>query len=618
MNPPRHRFDLTRDRLDRRAWLLIVGLPLAVYLPVLWGSFNLDDIATVLRNPGLGNWTAALKRLRDPGARGLFYLSLVLDHAIWGMRPGGYHLTNLLTHLLNVVLLATLVRRLWRLRQGPGAGSAALAAGLLFGLHPLASSAACYVAQRGTLMVGTALLLVLHLLLRMTEAPPSGRWKLGALAWLGSWLGLLSKPNGVMIPLCALGLLPFQPPGPGRERLQRWLAFAVPVALAVGLWGIHQAMQTPYQHATWDLYALTQLRVVWRYAGLCLLPFHQSLDPDVAASTGWLDPTTTLLGACGLLAAVWTAFTRRSPWIRSGVLVALLALLPESSVVGLPDRMFEHRMYVPLLGLVLAATPFLSRLRALPALPLLLCLACLTAGRSVRWQSESALWREALRQAPRKLRVHANLSVRYRQQGRPERAGRVVRRAIRIRPMSAQYRDLALIALDRGETDAGLAALEPVFRAQPGRPDCLPVLGRLQLLAGRFDAAADALTRARSAYPDDEGILLDLATALALAGRLDEAARLRPELRRLGSAEALLILGTLQGSQGRLREAAECLAAHTSLEPGNPVGWANLAHTLERLGERERAREARRHAIAACGESPAYAGLRRALEGEGP
>jgi Flp pilus assembly protein TadD len=609
---------LASDNLDRRAWLLLLGLPFLAYLPVLWGEFNFDDIATVLRNPALGDWPAALAQLGRPGSRALFYLSLNLDHALWGMRPGGYHLTCLGVHLLNVALLATLVRRLASLRADPAPRAAAMAAGFLFGLHPLASSAACYVAQRGTLLVATALLVVFHLLLRMTEAPPSGRWKLGAMAGLVSWLGLLSKPNGVVIPLCALGLLAILP-SDRRETPRRWLAAAVPLALAFGIWGLQQAMQTPTQRATWDLYALTQCRVIWRYAGLCLFPFHQTLDPDVLASTGWLAPWTTLLGALALLTLlVWTLSPGRSPWTRAGILMALTALLPESSVVGLPDRIFEYRMYVPLVGLVLAAVPLFPALSPRKAFAILLCLAFLTTGRAVRWQSESALWREALRQAPQKLRPHANLSVRYRLQGKAERAEPLIRRAIRIRPMPEQYRDLAMVALERGDTEAGLAALEPLFRRDPGRADCLPILGRLQLLAGRYDAAVEALTRARAKYPDDEGVLLDLATSLVLTGRIEEAGRLRPELRVHDSAEALLLLGSLQGSQGHLREAAACLARYTSMEPGNPLGWANLAQTLYGLGDREESREARRRAIAACGDDPAYAGMRRALEDEGP
>ena len=119
--------------------LILVAVPFATGLP---HGFVYDDHGSIAENPFLdepGNLRKLLtfQTLTDSsipdGRRPLVILSYLLDRAVWGSKPFGYHLTNLLLHLIVVVLVFVLVRRA-QPERGP---FLAFAAALLYGLHPV-------------------------------------------------------------------------------------------------------------------------------------------------------------------------------------------------------------------------------------------------------------------------------------------------------------------------------------------------------------------------------------------------------------------------------------------------------------------------------------------------
>lgn len=427
----------------KRTLAVLLALAAAAYLPVLRGGFAYDDIA-ILRKPAslhAPTWSLSVS------GRPVTHLTFRADRALWGEHPAGWHLTSLLLHLAAVALVSA---------QFGGA------AGLLFGLHPLASSATCYVAERSEVLVALSTLGCLNCLLRK-------RWSAAALCWL---LGLLSKETAVAVPLCALALM-------GRPVL-RWALACTAAAGVAGLAILHD-LHLPAERPPWDLYALTELRVVWRSLGLWALPLHQALDADIALSAGWLSPATTALAALALpLLFLWGGWRP--------ALAALLALAPSSSVVPLLDPFQEHRMYLPCAFLAAGVGPLLEKglgRRGLLLVPLGLLL---TFGRASLWTSDAAMWQSNLRVAPRKLRVHANLANRYRDRGLWDASDRVVRRAIRIRERPEMWRDLAKTAFLRGDLRSEAERLRRAiagFRAAGRAGEAAPLeaeLARLEAL----------------------------------------------------------------------------------------------------------------------------------------
>ena len=148
--------------LIRSAWFWavasLVGLVLFLYWPVLGYEFvNWDDPWYVINNPLIRSWhpsnlfqIATQVAIKNYAPVTMF--SYLVDHTLWGLRPGGYHLTNLLLHTVNAVLVYFLITEISRSRF-VGWVSAAL-----FAVHPVQIETVAWVASRKGLLSGAFIL----------------------------------------------------------------------------------------------------------------------------------------------------------------------------------------------------------------------------------------------------------------------------------------------------------------------------------------------------------------------------------------------------------------------------------------------------------------------------
>jgi len=196
-----------------------VVLTLFCYLPALANGFiDWDDSPLLLRNPhyrGLGldhlRWmfTTRLMGHWMP----LNWVSFGLDHAVWGMRPFGYHLTNVLLHAINAAVVYALVSKLLHLSlpaltsDGMRVKLGALVAALTFSLHPLRVESVAWVTERRDVLSGLFFLLAIWAYLRYCEARATerrgGRWPYWAAVVLCG-LALMSKVMTVSLPVILL------------------------------------------------------------------------------------------------------------------------------------------------------------------------------------------------------------------------------------------------------------------------------------------------------------------------------------------------------------------------------------------------------------------------------
>ena len=167
-------------------------------------------------------------------------VTLSLDHALWGLAPVGYHLTNVWLHALNAALVLLLFRLIPRTRP------AAFPAAILFACHPLQTNAAAYISGRTDLLAALFVLLGCILLARRLALPgPSGAGSATACAvGLCTALAAMSKESAFAAPLLLLltGALSAPsrdgkgaPPAPGRRGVILRLAGASAAALCLVL-----------------------------------------------------------------------------------------------------------------------------------------------------------------------------------------------------------------------------------------------------------------------------------------------------------------------------------------------------------------------------------------------
>ncbi|MDI9569117.1 MAG: tetratricopeptide repeat protein [Pseudomonadota bacterium] len=286
----------------------------------------------------------------------LTWISLMIDHELWGLAPGGYHLTNVLLHLTATLLLFAGLRRL----TGAVVQSAFVAA--LFALHPLHVESVAWIAARKDVLSGCFWMLTLLLYARYVERPGWGRYLLTLLSFL---LGLAAKSMVVTLPVILL-LLDFWPCGrlTAENRRRNW-------RLAVGekapflLLGAVVGMATvAAEQQAGALKGFAEFPLAARLANAAVAYgfylYKTAWPADLAVH--YLHPGRWPAGMVALSLALLTSFTflavktRQSrPFYLVGWLWYLIGLLPVIGLLQIGTHAFADRYaYIPLIGVFIA------------------------------------------------------------------------------------------------------------------------------------------------------------------------------------------------------------------------------------------------------------------------
>ncbi len=421
----------------------------------------------------------------------------------------------------------------------------AFLAAALFATHPLATQAVTYIVQRLASLAAlfSLLAVVLFLVWRLgrerREVAPgatadgvlparrSPRWRyvpLYAGVLLSATLAMMTKESAFTLPLLiALVDVLLFPPRPWRDRL-----FLLPIAAtamvipltflsyvplrADSLAGAAR-VQTPIARLD---YLFTQAPVVLEYLRLLVWPAGQNLDHDIPLARGLLEPRVflsalVLLALCALALALlgftrWPVDAERVPALGTeqprsspghaldpafrlvslGVVWFFVALTVESSLIPIVDVMYEHRAYLPSVGILVAAAagaglayhrlssrdPF--RFLVASGVVLALVLGVATFSRNRVWKGELTLWADAAAKSPGKVRPHANLGTALATAGRLNEALPEFQRAIELDPSFTYARaQLAAALLALGRPTEAEPQLREALRQPPKDPEVL-------------------------------------------------------------------------------------------------------------------------------------------------
>ncbi len=385
--------------------VLLVGL---AWANGLRGEFTYDDKVEVVGNltiRTLESWHAVLGY---NASRPLVILTWALDWHLWELEPLGYHVVNVLIHMINAslaFLLGEAVARRLALRRPL---LVALVVAALWAVHPMTTEAVTYITGRSESLCATFYLASVLCWLRWRSRGDGFQLALSLVAFLAA---AATKEVAATIPATLLAvelLLPAQRPLGRRgwaAMAPFWALLAVGVIARKALYGV---FLTDLWLRPMDVQLATQAEVLVRYLQLWLLPVGQSVFHDHPAATSPGQPSVLL--SIGLLAglvgvAAWQR--RRRPWLAFAVAWFLLLLAPSSSVVPLKETMAEHRSYLAgwaiCFAAVLALLPLLER-RARAGMALAVVAVLLLTGathlRNKAWRSEVALWSQAVERNP--------------------------------------------------------------------------------------------------------------------------------------------------------------------------------------------------------------------------
>jgi tetratricopeptide (TPR) repeat protein len=521
-------------RIDR--WIVPgICLLLAAIVWLVFGQtvhhqfINLDDPAYVYKNPQVARGLTgegiiwAFTRSHSANWHPLTWLSHMLDCQFYGLNAGGHHLTNVLLHAANAILLFLVLRlmtgALWR--------SAFVAA--LFAIHPLRVESVAWVSERKDLLSGMFFLLSIWAYVRYVRNPRSrGGYGLLVLFFI---LGLMCKPMLVTLPVVLL-LLDYWPlERMSSANLRKLVMEKLPlvgIAVASCLATI-VAQQAALQSLTAISLPLRAGNALMAGAAYLRQMFWPA-DLAVFYPLAFRDITTfrVLLSLALLLAISAIAFVlRRRRYLVTGWLWYLIMLGPVIGIVQVGSQARADRYtYLPQIGLTLlltwAAADLCARWRyhraLLTPLSLLILAALIFSARlqASAWKDSETLWTQALSRTSDNIMAELNLGVRVYELGKTPEAIRHFERALLIdSSQAAVHSSLGAALLDTGRVHESLAELETAIALDPNNADAHYNLGNTLLQMGRPSEAVAQYKRTLELNPDDTETMNNMAWILA-------------------------------------------------------------------------------------------------------
>lgn len=603
---PRAAAERVPPQIRTGGWAALVVLAgVMLFVPSLEYDFVFDDFSLVQNNEtvqSLGQ--AARAMVQGVAYRPLRTLSYALDHAVGGMDPFVFHLSNL-------VWFALLLAVAWRVLRAAGLGDgAALAALALFAAHPVHVDAVAYISGRRDLLSALFILLAFWAYLQFRRTRRAWWW---AAVLAGFLLAFLAKELGIVVPAliflyewveetAAAEGKPWRRLGRGFGRTLRngWWYWLPAAAVGAGLVVYKVFLTTTSGKVGWwggsfITNLLTVAKVLAYDLWLMVLPVtlraDYSYDGFPIAYT-WADPlglAAAALVVTLLAALVWLAATGRRQAAFWG-LWFFVALLPVAHLVPHHELLAEHYLLLPSLGACALGGLGLAwlhgrnrRLAWAAGGGVMVFFAVALLAHSPTYRDNVTLFADTVAKAPRCVRANRVLAEHHFDRGEYNRAVPYLERILEVPPLFERER-------------AGAEERRRLTRVMTGRRGeyvnrevgmymtTYRQLGHIYETRGEYQKAIDLFLGGSRLGALEDMFYNDLGNLYARTGQWDEAARW---FRRAVADDpqnhmAWSNLAAVHAEQGRLDESRKCLEQAIRIRPDFAQAWYNLAMLLAR------------------------------------
>jgi protein O-mannosyl-transferase len=472
----------------------LVVIVFIVYANSLGNQFVFDDIYLVegnqrLRSLDLSLLSSSYRPLRD--------LSYAIDFAIWGEGPFGFHLTNLVLHAGNVLLVFALVRRLTEDL------ATALLAALIFAVHPIQTDAVTYISGRRDLLFSFFYLSAFHSYLsyyRSQSSARAARWfTLFVIFW---FLSLLSKEMAASLPILIFvwHYCNTWEDGTswGRQILQTarrtlakdkwfWITFSLAGIAFTFYWVVFKgasgrARSLEYWGGSFFSNVLTVMRVHAWYLKQLVYP------TPIAQYLGVFEPSQSLFEwrVAGSLVVVGGVLTygfwllNRDRLMAFAIFSYFVLLLPVSQIIPHHELLADHYLYLPMMSFGLFISLLIRKIGSRGGVArkvtygmiavVVVLLASLTINQNRTWKNERSLWMANYKAVPTSPRAALNLGNTY-QDTEPEKAEALFKRALGLNPTPqikrTLYDRLTVLLINQQKFDEAEFFVSEVLEGSP-------------------------------------------------------------------------------------------------------------------------------------------------------
>ena len=556
--------------------LFLVGITLAVfYRSFSYDFLNFDDDVYVTANQNvqkgltLENTLWAFRTTSIAYWHPLTWISHMLDVQVWGVDSGRHHLTNVLFHMTNALLLFLALNHM------TGAAWRSAFVAIFFALHPLNVESVAWVAERKNLLSTFFGMLTLLAYGCYTQKPDLIRYLIVGVFFL---LGLLAKPMLVTLPFLFL-LLDYWPlrrfslrdSSTGRRNKTSGLILEkLPFLIISGIFvyvssasiqgsGILRTLKAVPMSLRFSNAVVSYVKymgkMIWPFNLTLIYPYPQSI------SEGQFFLSLIFLVAVSVY-VIW--LLKGHSYLAVGWFWYLGTLVPVSGLVqaGLWPAMADRWAYVPLIGLFIAIVwgiaeladgrPFCKKSIPIFAILIMGFLGATTWVQLGYWKNSIELFRHALEITADNAVAHNNLGNAILHSGKSDQAYEHYAQAIRIIPDFAEaHYNIARILTDQSKIDAALSHYGSAIKSNP-----------------RFEKAYYNRGILLAQKGDDSAAILDFSMAL----------RIDPDY-----AEAHNNLGVVLIRQGRIKEAASHFLKAVQLKSSYSEASQNLQKALNEM-----------------------------------
>ena len=568
-------------RIKLLSIVLIAFLGIIVYSNTFYCAFQLDDDLSIVNNFFIRD----LSNLHDIWAfwpsRFITYLSIAVNYHFHQLNLPGYHLFNLLVHIITALLVWWLIRLTLSTpvmitnRIARESDLIALLAGLVFVVHPVQTEAVTYVIQRAASMSSLFYLasLCCYIKARLSKQGEGARFYTGAM--IMAVAAMFTKEIAITLPLMVL-LYEFFFLRNGRGSNAKGpvlflpLIFLIPLTMLLtrsfDLHGMHRAAEGPSGISPIH-YLLTEFRVILTYIRLLFWPVGQNLDHDQRVLTGFFQ-WPVLAGFLSI--SIMLFFAKRLfleyRLVSFSILWFFLTLLPESSIFPIRDVIFEHRLYLPAVGysiFLVSGLYYVLGRRSIKMMTLILvmaiaCFSVLTYQRNAVWKDNLSLWKDTVKMSPHKARPYNNLANVYLKQGNIKQALEDLNKSVELDPVYPEAFDSRCGAyIQQGDLVKAISDCNKSISLNPRNP---------------------------KAYHNQGLIYEKQGNASMAVLNFNKAIELNPWY-----AEAYVDRGVVFGEKRHFIQAVLDLSRAIDLDPGNAEAYYNRAGTYYILKEYDKA-----------------------------
>ena len=475
--------------------LILLIISFAVYCNALSGDFVYDDALQIVNNP----WIRSIKNIPTIFSRSVWsfqglsisnyyrpmmHIVYMLNYHLFGLKPWGFHLVNILFHCGASVLVFLIIRRFLIERQGTYSSvylSPPFISAILFASHPIHTEAVSWIAGLPDVAFTFFYLLSLYLYILFREGA-KGVYLLSVLSFS---LATLFKEPALTLPvmLMAYDYLVKKPDKTILSGIKRYIPYAA--VSGVYLLLRYDALRSfapseSYSYLSTYQLIINVLPLFREYLTDLLWPFDLNV---------WhtFHPISSLFGTNGIISMLVavlffigaTAAYRKNRVILFSLLLVVVPLLPAFYIRAISGKPFAERyLYLPSVGFVLLLAVFLSWARenlprAVRGITLVFIVmgavyAFATITRNNVWKDDFSLWSDAVKKSPDSVMVHYNLGVEYVSQKQLDRAISEFQTVLRMNPDNADARNnLGLAYAHQGQLDRAIEEFQTVLRLNP-------------------------------------------------------------------------------------------------------------------------------------------------------